>query len=417
MKDDEKSKKQLINELAELHSRSAKLNKEIAGSKKAVNELNRRNRELSTLYTIDRVASKSLNLEVMLSGVLEATLKALRLEAGGIYLSESNGKLMLCMHRGFSEEFAKNVQCIKMGEGMFGSALHEKKPSVLNVPDYPSEQFASFVAQEGFQTFLCLPLISGGEVIGAFNMAAHSAVAFPPEDVELLLAIGQQLGTSMRNAWLYEKAQRELGERRLAEEAVKIALKNWQNTFNAISDSVFILDTEGHIKQSNGVFENMFGVNTDDARGQHCYKTIHDTSDFIDDCPFKRMKQTGMREILEFEDMERRLWFQVTVDPVYNDSGKIINAVHIMRNVTEIKKAEETRFENIQLELANKTKSDFLAHMSHELRTPLNSIIGFSELLMQKTIGELNEKEEHYIDNVLQRAANTFWPLSTIFLT
>ena len=52
-------------------------------------------------------------------------------------------------------------------------------------------------------------------------------------------------------------------------------------------------------------------------------------------------------------------------------------------------------------ENANKVKSEFLSTMSHELRTPLNSIIGFSDLLKQKMIGELNEKQEHYIDNIL----------------
>jgi signal transduction histidine kinase len=38
--------------------------------------------------------------------------------------------------------------------------------------------------------------------------------------------------------------------------------------------------------------------------------------------------------------------------------------------------------------------------MSHELRTPLNSIIGFSDILKQRTIGELNEKQEKYLDNI-----------------
>jgi len=52
-------------------------------------------------------------------------------------------------------------------------------------------------------------------------------------------------------------------------------------------------------------------------------------------------------------------------------------------------------------ENANKVKSEFLSTMSHELRTPLNSIIGFSDLLKQKMIGELNQKQEHYIDNIL----------------
>jgi len=46
-------------------------------------------------------------------------------------------------------------------------------------------------------------------------------------------------------------------------------------------------------------------------------------------------------------------------------------------------------------------KNHFINTMSHELRTPLNSIIGFSDLLKQKTIGELNEKQEKYIDYIL----------------
>ena len=46
-------------------------------------------------------------------------------------------------------------------------------------------------------------------------------------------------------------------------------------------------------------------------------------------------------------------------------------------------------------------KNHFINTMSHELRTPLNSIIGFSGLLKQKIMGELNEKQEKYLDNIL----------------
>ncbi|MCZ7402563.1 MAG: ATP-binding protein [Candidatus Methanoperedens sp.] len=54
-----------------------------------------------------------------------------------------------------------------------------------------------------------------------------------------------------------------------------------------------------------------------------------------------------------------------------------------------------------EAENANKVKSEFLSTMSHELRTPLNSIIGFSDMMKQKMVGELNQKQEHYIDNIL----------------
>jgi signal transduction histidine kinase len=53
-----------------------------------------------------------------------------------------------------------------------------------------------------------------------------------------------------------------------------------------------------------------------------------------------------------------------------------------------------------QLEIANQHKSDFLANMSHELRTPLNAIIGFSEVLLEKMFGDVNEKQLDYLQDI-----------------
>ena len=56
----------------------------------------------------------------------------------------------------------------------------------------------------------------------------------------------------------------------------------------------------------------------------------------------------------------------------------------------------------IRAEKANLAKSDFLANMSHELRTPLNHIIGFTEMVVDKNFGDLNETQEEYLTDVLQ---------------
>jgi signal transduction histidine kinase len=53
-----------------------------------------------------------------------------------------------------------------------------------------------------------------------------------------------------------------------------------------------------------------------------------------------------------------------------------------------------------QLQIANRHKSEFLANMSHELRTPLNAIIGFSEVLQEHMFGDMNEKQEEYINDI-----------------
>jgi signal transduction histidine kinase len=53
-----------------------------------------------------------------------------------------------------------------------------------------------------------------------------------------------------------------------------------------------------------------------------------------------------------------------------------------------------------QLEAASRHKSEFLANMSHELRTPLNAVIGFSEVLLQRMFGELNDKQDEYLKDI-----------------
>jgi signal transduction histidine kinase/CheY-like chemotaxis protein len=57
---------------------------------------------------------------------------------------------------------------------------------------------------------------------------------------------------------------------------------------------------------------------------------------------------------------------------------------------------------NRELEVASQHKSEFLAHMSHELRTPLNAVIGFSQVLLDRLFGEVNPKQEHYLQNILR---------------
>jgi len=61
---------------------------------------------------------------------------------------------------------------------------------------------------------------------------------------------------------------------------------------------------------------------------------------------------------------------------------------------------QEIEDKSRQLEAASRHKSEFLANMSHELRTPLNAVIGFSEVLLQRMFGELNDKQDEYLKDI-----------------
>ncbi|MCW3122689.1 MAG: domain S-box protein [Flavipsychrobacter sp.] len=77
----------------------------------------------------------------------------------------------------------------------------------------------------------------------------------------------------------------------------------------------------------------------------------------------------------------------------------IANKELVFQNEEKEKRASE-------LSNANRLKSDFLANMSHELRTPMNAIIGFSELLIDKRVGDLNEKQLDYLNDIYGSAVH-----------
>ena len=60
----------------------------------------------------------------------------------------------------------------------------------------------------------------------------------------------------------------------------------------------------------------------------------------------------------------------------------------------------ELKEQSVELELASRHKSEFLASMSHELRTPLNAVLGFSEVLLERMFGEINERQEEYLRDI-----------------
>ncbi len=88
-----------------------------------------------------------------------------------------------------------------------------------------------------------------------------------------------------------------------------------------------------------------------------------------------------------------------------NFSTEVVNLLQTFatQSVLAIQNARlfrEIEDKSLQVEAASHHKSEFLANMSHELRTPLNAVIGFSEVLGEKMFGELNEKQDEYVDDI-----------------
>jgi len=125
----------------------------------------------------------------------------------------------------------------------------------------------------------------------------------------------------------------DITERKQTEEALRTAGQQWQDTFNAIGDSIALMDTDGIIIRHNRAMSTWIGKPACEIDGHLCHEVVHGHSEHIKNCPFQRMKKSKHREKLIFELNGRQI--NATVDPILNSDGKIIGATHIISDITE----------------------------------------------------------------------------------
>lgn len=124
-----------------------------------------------------------------------------------------------------------------------------------------------------------------------------------------------------------------------SKEALKLSSSQWETTFNAINDSVCLMDINGKILRCNRAMTDLLGKTHNEISGQTCWEVIHGTSAPVDGCSMVRMLKSHRRESNEFLFGERMI--QVSVDPLFDEKGNPNGAVHIITDITNRKKAEK----------------------------------------------------------------------------
>ena len=138
---------------------------------------------------------------------------------------------------------------------------------------------------------------------------------------------------------MISELRNEITEHCLAEYALDEAARQWQDTFDAVGDAIWLLDTECRIVRCNKATATIFGRAPAEVVGRHCWEMAHGTGEVPADCPVTRMKRTLRREVSEQEVGDR--WLEVVVDPILDQAGKVRGAVHITSDITDRKRAEQ----------------------------------------------------------------------------
>ncbi len=131
---------------------------------------------------------------------------------------------------------------------------------------------------------------------------------------------------------------REASVRRESELASHLAAREWQATFDAVNDAIWLLDKDFRILRCNKATKSILGKAPEEIVGRHCWEIVHGTQVPLEECPAPRMAKSLQRETITLEMAGRS--YQVAVDPILDEQGRLTGIVHTLSDVTSRKLAE-----------------------------------------------------------------------------
>ena len=166
-------------------------------------------------------------------------------------------------------------------------------------------------------------------------------------------------------------------------------------------DAIFTMNYDTIITSWNKGAENIYGYTSKEIIGKPIHFLIP-TDQYNNVLEIgKKIKPGNKVNHIESKGLNKNgkiLDISVTVSPIKNSEGNVVGSFSIARDFTETN--EQQKLYQEQLLKSSQFKSEFMASMSHELRTPLNSIIGFTDVILERISGEINKEQEKFLTNV-----------------
>jgi len=299
----------------------------------------RKNEKRQTiLNTISTLLGESLELDKILDKATHMVSELMEVEVTLIFsLDEENQKLRIVAYEGVSDEFARAVDGIKIGEGVYGEVAKTCQPMVVDDTSYDPRLSTPEVKKMRIQIQLIVPMVLRGQIRGIVCVAMRRPRQFPLEDMELLTAIGAQIATAMENARLYEKE-------RLVAQRLAISERNYRQLFENASDAIWVHDLEGNIITANEAAGKLVGYSPEELKRMNVRKFLSEESlNLTSQIRQKLLEREPVEQPYE-QRMIRKDGTEVILLLATNlvtENGKPTGFQHIARDITEKKRAEE----------------------------------------------------------------------------
>jgi len=170
-------------------------------------ETQRTARRLAALNAVASVINQPLPLQEIMDQAVDKVIEVVEADAGGIrLLDRATGELVIVSSRGLTPEYVRQVDRLRLGEGIVGWVAQSGEPIVVEDLSRDPRVVTMATAMEGFRTFAVVPLRAREEIVGTLGVVTRQRRVFTTEDLDLLASIGHQIGVAIENDRLRQQA-------------------------------------------------------------------------------------------------------------------------------------------------------------------------------------------------------------------
>jgi PAS domain S-box-containing protein len=328
---------------------------------------------LAAINSVALAIGRFSSLHEMLEYALIKVLEVVQAEAGGVYLlDDERQELDLVVHRGLSERITRDLDRLKLGEGISGKVTLTGEPiNIRSLHDDPRVT-RHIAAAEGFRGFASVPLRSNFKTYGTLNIHTRVERLFSEEELQLLTSMASQIGLAVANARLYLDLQ--ASERR------------FRGLVENAEDLIYLTNGEGRLVYANPALERLLGYEPERlaATGLTVLSLVHEADREKLERLLPQMLDGQVLRSVEFRmlhaDGRRFRWFSQTNVPLRDESGHTGGIQCLAHDITDRRAMQEQVARAERLAHLGR----MAANIAHEIRNPLGAIVNSVNMLRRQ---------------------------------
>lgn len=362
------NRKKLIEQLTGVDS--SKLNYYVE-LKKRNEEVLKQNSRLEILHQLTRDMNIDMSIEDIIERAFGKLPDALPCDFLGLgILRGEHLALRAMMPRDFC-----TVDVIPRTAPLWGVIETGKASTYDPAPDYASFVRHNPAYPAPLQSLAAAPLFERATVVGVLLVGSVREGAYSPAHLGFVEHLADHLAISIRNANLFKQVSR--------------AKKEWEETFKAVTDPIFLVDTDYNLLLHNDRLPPELRRFWDRSSSGKCYARLQGRSAPCPECVLEEIRRTG-KPVFKRLQTESGKIFDLSSYPVLNEENQLVAVTQFLKDVTESVRMEAQLVHSAKLAALG----EMAAGVAHELNSPMTVIIGTAQMLQREHPGDPEVREQ-----------------------